>query len=372
MSNFFGSALAGGWTNYVYDGPTFEGYNVEAGGEFAIAMESAQDQLEIVAAIADLDVQTTNFVKESMDAGEDGLEYVSESYGPVLEASGSNVFEKIKAAIKKLWGKVKAFFASVVRSLDAMTKSAQDFVKKYKKQIENLKLAGFKYEMHTYTVEDFEVDYKADAQKDAAAVVKTITANINQGAKSESELESVQKQIETFKEGVEDRLDEFRAAILKTSGKLDAQDFREAVRKKLRNGKEDNEKEEVNINIQSIISQIEGTNKLNTKISKVQKEADKIFGDSIKLVDDLEKAINKARPTERGGINVEHNSGAKISMTSAVAPKAAVVASTISRELSAKQAIVNTAISEWSSAVKERDSVYKQVIMKAFSHKADN
>ncbi len=104
MSNFFGTALAGGSTQFTYDGPTFEGYNVEHGGEFSIAIESAQDQLEIVAAMADLDVQTTNFVKESAEAGEDGLEYVAESFGPVLEAANGGVFQKIKDAIKKLWG----------------------------------------------------------------------------------------------------------------------------------------------------------------------------------------------------------------------------------------------------------------------------
>lgn len=353
MSNFFGTAIAGQETPAVYDGPVFEGYNVTHGAEFAIAMESASDQLEIVAALAELDVQTTQFVAESSKEGAD-LDYVAENLSPVLEATGAGVFGKIKNAIQTLWGKVKAFFASVIRMLDGVTKSAQDFVKKYKKQIENLKLSGMKYEMHNYSVEDLALEYKGDAIKTAEGVVNTILANVNAKAEDQGALDAVQKQVDEYREKTEDRLDVFRSTVLGGSGKLEAADFRTEVRKKLRSGKEDNDKAEVSVNIQQIISEIEGTNKLNTKISKIQKDSDKAFSESIKLVDKLEKAINK---------------GSDTTVNSKVAPKAAFVASTISRELSAKQAIVNTAISEWSGAVKERDGVYKRVIMKAFSYK---
>ncbi len=229
--------------------------------------------------------------------------------------------------------------------------------------------------MHTYTVEDLELSYKADAQKDASGVVQTIIANISSTAKSEAELEAVQKKVDEFKDGVDGRLEEFRAAVIGSSGKLDGEDFRKEVRKKLRGGKEDGEAEEVTVNIHGIIKEIEGTSKLNTKISKVQKEADKVFADSIKLVDNLEKAISKAKD-DSGRTSVDYsakNGGTgKMVVSTAVAPKAAVVASTISRELSAQQAIVNTAISEWTSAVKERDSVYKRVIMRAFSYKQED
>lgn len=369
MSNFFGTALTGGSTQVVtYDGPVFEGYNVEHDGEFSIAIESAQDQLEIVAALAALDVQTTNFVKESMATDEEGLEYVAESFEPVLEASGVNVFTKIKEAIKKLWGKVKAFFASVLRSVDGVTKSAQDFVKKYKKQIQELKLTGLKHEMFTYTVEDLNLSYKADAQKDAAGVVNQITSVVSGG-----DVEKAQDAVNAFREGRDERLQDFRASVIGAGGKLDEKEFREAVRKQLRGGKD--EKAEVNVNIHAIIGEIEGTGKLTSKIAKVQKEADKVFGDSIKLVDQLEKTIGNSKEVTHGHASFEYKKadggkGTKV-MPNGIVAKASVVASAISSELSAQQAIVNTAISEWTSAIKERDGVYKKVIMKAFNHKQE-
>ena len=374
MSNFFGTALTGGSNALpVYDGPVYEGYNVEHGGEFAIAMESAQDQLEIVAALATLDVQTTNFVKESMEAGEEGLQYVAENFEPVLEAAGGNVITKIKEAIKKLWGKVKAFFASVIRSLDAATKSVEDFVKKYQKQIENLKATGLKYKFHNYTFDaalsKIESAYGAGTSKDANDIANLIEKTVqNTHAKDEKDLEAVQTAVEKYREGSDGRLEEFRGNLVGASGKLDGTEFREQLAKLLRGGKDDSDIEEKDVSLPSIIADIKATSKLTSRISKLQKDADKLFAEAIKLVDRLENAVNKAKPDATKNIEAKHD-GATVNLSSAVVPKASLVASTISRDISGRQAIVNTAISEVNAAVKERDAVYKKIIIKAFSFK---
>ena len=379
MSNFFGTAFTGTHSNndvVVYDGPVYEGYNVEHGGEYSIAMESAQENLNIIAAMAALDVQVTHYVAECAQAGDDeyALEAVQEKYESVLEAAGSSFIEKIKNAIKTLWGKVKAFFASVVRTLDGMTKSTEAFVKKYEKQLQTLNLHNFKYEMHTYTVEDLNIDYIGTFEQDQEKVIQVIVSKIgvrNQSS-SDSSLEAVDKQIEKIREDKEKKLDEFRGSIIK-QGPLDADDFRKEIQKSLRNGKEPSEAEEVQVNVNKIIADVKGTAKLKTKIDKFQKDADKAFGNAIKMVDKLAVAFNKSSGSKDDKVQTTYGradgSKGKYKTSTQMASRAATMANLISSAISAKQAVVNTAITEWSSAVKERDAVYKKVLVKAFSHK---
>lgn len=379
MSNFFGTAFTGSNSTVVYDGPVYEGYNVNHGGEFAIATESAEQNLNILAAIAALDVQMTQAVAESMNGVED---YQVEELEVALEAAGAGVIEKIKNAIKTLWGKVKAFFASVVRTLDGLTKSTEDFVKKYKSQLEKLNLSGFKYEMHNYTIESLDIEYSSNIVQDAQSVVDVITKAVgSQGgynATADATLETIDKRISEMRDERDNKLEAFRGAILNQSGKkFTAEEFREEVYKKLRSGKESNEVEEVSVNVHKIMTEVKETSKLKSKISKAQKEADKTFGDAIKLVDKLALAINKGSSDTSGKTKVDYKNsagadktiGGKHGMSTQVASRAATVANHISSMLSAQQAIVNTAFSEWNSAVKERDAVYKKVLVKAFSYK---
>lgn len=376
--SYFSSALSGNQSVHTYDGPVFEGYDESFGGEHQIAMESYQENFEIVQLLSQM-ASTDALVTRKVDvavmesAGEAVLESLMEEQVSVLEAAGSGVIERAKNFLKKLWGKVKAFFASIGRSLDLLTKSGQDFVKKYKKELEKLKLAGMKETMYQYTLEDLNIEdaYKAatETTASAASVVISVLGSAK-GMGADDSHDKVDSAISDFRDKKDDRLDEFRGKILGGSAtKMDGSDFREAVKKKLRGGADD--KEERNVNIHAIISELEGTSKLKSKIDKAQREADKFFGDRIKELDNMEKAFNK----DGGGAKIPTGGTSTASingLSNAGATKAATVASIISSEVSAKQAIVNTVFSEWNSAVKERDAAYKAVIRKAFSYKEKN
>lgn len=374
--NYFGTAVSGGNTEHVYDGPVFEGYNVNHDGEHQIALESYQENFaitQLLAQLASTDYQSKGKIDGAVleSAGEAVLESLQEEREQVLEAAGAGVVSRAKEFLKKLWGKVKAFFASIVRSIDLMTKSGQDFVKKYKKQLEGLKTAGMKETTYNYTLDALNIEqaYKANTETADAAInriVNNLGKNIGMGENDSHD--GADSAIDKFREGKEERLEQFRAKLVGGAGKLDASELRDAVRKLLRDGKD--EKAEVNVNIQAIISDLEGSSKLTATISKAQREADKFYGDTIKSLDNLEKALNKDGADFKNSKGNSIGKGAK--MSSAGSTKAATIASIVSSEVSAKQAVVNTVFSEWNSAVKERDSEYKRILRAAFSYKQKN
>lgn len=364
MSNYFGTAFAGGTAinNIEYTGPVYEGYSIEHGGAYSIEMECALEQVQItqlLSEVATIDHETEgrlSHVTESYD-----IESVLESATPVLESAAGNAIAKVKAFLMKLWGKVKAFFASLIRALDGMTKSTADFVKKYQKQIDGLKLYGFKYNMYKYTVDSsaIETAYNADVITELG-LKKAIGALLTAGGSGSDRLDKIDAALDNARDNKDNILDKARGDLI-GKGPLDASDFRDEVRKSFRNGED--ETKEVDVNIQTIIKEVKETSKLTSKINKVQKDSDNFFKDQIKMIDDIEKAINKDNGFDKGGVKANYSAG--------TAPKAAAFASFISTGVSSQQAIVNSFISEWHAAVKERDSVYKKVIMKAFSYKAD-
>lgn len=365
MSTYFNTALTGGSSNDVrYTGPVYEGYSIQHGGGHVIEMECALEQVQItqlLAEVATIDHNTEGKLAQVTESYD--IEAIMESEAPVMESAAGNVIAKVKSFLMNLWGKVKAFFASLVRTLDSMTKSTEDFVKKYKKQIENLKVAGMKYDMYDYTLQpktDLATLYVA-GDTNEHGIYKLILAKLGDaGTKGDDKLEEVENKLARYRDDKEDRLDAFRGQI---SGVKDASDFREELKKGFRGDKDSTE--EVNVNLQTIIREVQETKKLTAIINKAQIGADKYYKDRIKMIEDIDKSINKTGGFDRGGDQ-------KVKYSDGMAPKAASFVSIVSSEASARQAIVNAYISEWHAAVKERNNVYKKVILKAFSYKRED
>lgn len=80
-------------------------------------------------------------------------------YTELMENIITNGFERIAAALKALWNKIKAFFANIKSHFVTITRDNATFVEKFNNQIagEKLNLAGFTYNMYNYTaLEDFQ------------------------------------------------------------------------------------------------------------------------------------------------------------------------------------------------------------------------
>ena len=64
----------------------------------------------------------------------------------MLESTGDGIFAKIKNFFKKVWEKLVGWWNSVVKFLRAMFMSDKEFIKKYKKELEEKSTDKFEYE----------------------------------------------------------------------------------------------------------------------------------------------------------------------------------------------------------------------------------
>lgn len=140
--------------NYGYDS-RMESYGIEDGAAIA-HLEAFDDMLAIVEAMHEADMAEIEAKKKEAEADSDEeIGEIKESLERVLEGAFSNIWAKIKEYLNKLWAKLKSFFHAARRFFDGLVMSATDFVKKYKKELNDLdssgKLRGFKYEMFKYT-----------------------------------------------------------------------------------------------------------------------------------------------------------------------------------------------------------------------------
>ena len=73
----------------------------------------------------------------------------------LLEGMISSGIEKLKEMFKKFWAKIKSWFAAVRKYVKSFTLDCKNFVKEFRKELEQKKVTGFKYTAYKYT---FNVD----------------------------------------------------------------------------------------------------------------------------------------------------------------------------------------------------------------------
>ncbi len=73
----------------------------------------------------------------------------------LLEGMIMSAIEKLKNMFKKFWAKIKAWFDAVRKYVKSFTLDCKNFVKEFRKELEQKKVTGFKYTAYKYT---FNVD----------------------------------------------------------------------------------------------------------------------------------------------------------------------------------------------------------------------
>jgi hypothetical protein len=140
----------------VTESVTVEEYQGHVDGSLAglqtILAESSQESFQIRAGLYISDV----IMEESVLEGSAQPEVL-------LESLVKGTFTRIKDMFEKLWAKVKAWFAKVKRSLNLLFSSGQEFIKKFKTEIQGKAVKGFSYEGYVYTLAAGSA--KADAKK---------------------------------------------------------------------------------------------------------------------------------------------------------------------------------------------------------------
>lgn len=347
MSNFFGTVNT---QSTVIDAPVYEGYVAPtADAVMSIATEGVLEGLQLQAAlhVADATIAYTA-VHESAGAAE-----------AVLESVVGNTIGKLKEGLKKLWAKIKAWFASVGKTFSLMFAKGKDFVKKYKKEILEKPSAGFEYSGHVWTVEA--------GNNKAGALIKSIDSTLQTVLKAASSIDAKDyKTADTTNAKDEFDLPSIKEDLVKKLGNTlgagvdDMSEIKEKLQEVYRNGKD--EKEEIKdfgkVSRGTLIDLIDKSDKSQKEVKDIEKEVDKQFNESLKALQKLETEIGKAKDSDFTGAD----NAAQAKSRGKITALASMVSNVTRYAQSLNTAIAGAAVENIKAAASEAESVLKQFI----------
>ena len=332
-------------------------------GALRIATESVEELHDIF--------MTTFYATEQAELGavHEGVALEESSYAAVYEGAVRDAFTKVKEFFKKLWDKVKAWFHNVKRFFDSLIMSGKDFVKKYKNDINKAhNIKDFEFKMFDYNDALINsADKNVDIDGVSTAMFNDLMSCVKSGdvyakyddVKKEFEHDAVVKSYGTgfFHKNVND-LEEFNDLCYSV--------FRS---KKGVTGITKDDKEDVDItDISTYASILENAGNIKSVVDSMAKKTDKTYTNAIKQVENLEK---EERSKKYDGPDAGKNGQAEQDFN-ANKSNISKVLNGVSSALSTMQSMTNTYMNEWKVVVKERDSVYKQLIIAGLANHRKN
>ena len=334
-------------------------------GALRIATESVEELHDIF--------MTTYYATEQAELGavHEGVALENSSYAAVYEGAIRDAFTKVKEFFKKLWAKVKAWFHNVKRFFDSLIMSGKDFVKKYDADIKSAdkNLKDFSFKMYKY--DDKAIGLEKD---NAQAIMLNLTDTVseltgkvdykyeggNDFVKNESELENFKKQCEPDKLAV----DFAQEAGLK--GVSEVGDIAKASFSYFRSGADSTEdKEDIDVSRLAIYAEVLKNSVALSKVDQIIRKTDQVYTKAIGVVDKIEKQVSSASPKS------DASTDDKSSFTKAQTLQSKFL-SEFSKALSQMQSMMNTYMAEWKAVYKERDTVYKQLIVAGMTNARKN
>lgn len=232
-----------------------------------IAYETAVNQHNLMKAIG---------IQELAALEETGEEIVYEA------VNVKGIIDKMKAAIMKLWNKIKALVAKFAAKFQSFGGDDKKFINRYKKQIlmgsaKGLEVKGYNFTTDALTVSDaVSKGLGTEAAKAAKAVMGGATDT---------------------KVNKDDFEDKMRGAIL-GKGSLDASEFSKELKAVYRSG-EDSPQTLENINKGELVAFLSsGTDKSIKAIKADLTTQEKEYNNAIKKLNDLEKKLLKEKPAD--------------------------------------------------------------------------
>jgi hypothetical protein len=363
------SIFGKGYNNSTVTAPVYEGYGVDVNGDILAITESFDDQLEIVKALHAIDMEELAMrsdVRQLRESGADisAIEERQQQYEAVTEGMVKNAYQKIKEFFSKLWGKIKAFFGSVVRYFDGIFKSSQEFAKKYEPQLRKLDLHGFKYKMHTYTNLD---ELKGVEVSDRKQVVAQIFEGLKDfKGESEEDLKGLRDTVDELRNNKDEILAQMRGQAV-GKGPLTSEEFAEELYKLFRNGaSSDDDMEEQPVEIEKILAVLKDT-KAKKEVEDFAKKVDDEFSKILKDINDIERKVATAKEKD-GSLSVKH-AGHEASIPTKASSLVLENLRLAASFTSASKDMQMQFFRAWRAAYAERDSVYKRVCLAAFRYK---
>lgn len=360
--------------------PVFEGYSVETDGDLRLMEESYEDQLAIIESIHALDLEDIAATSDinrlkAEGAGDEEIEARLESYFNTVVTEGmvNTAWERIKKFFKDMWGKLKAFYASVIRFFDGVFKSGSDFAKKYDKQLRGVNLKGYEVKMFEYSDALDNFNISADPKKASKEFFDTIVGVAN--SQSDSQIASLKTTVARIKDRKDEEIAKYRGAVAKGSGSLSAEQFRNAMYEHFRHSGARSPEDKKMVKVEDIGHYIDTlkSNEAKGKIEEVSRNTDTEFNELIQKISQME---SKVRSLEIDKDTKKYKHEFKNGDTSHEAKYSKDAREVV---LGALQAYSNLyasykdvwveAFRLWRVAWVERDSTYKQVCIGALRHK---
>ena len=330
-------------------------------GALRIATESVEELHDIF--------MTTFYATEQAELGavSEGVALEESSYAAVYEGAIKDAFGKVKEFFKKLWDKVKAWCHNVKRFFDALFMSGKDFVKKYKNDIAKAtNIKDFSYNMYKY---NNDVINKAPDSIDVDEQFQGIIGSLSDvvSFKDDGSLYSVNTKFEEVKKAFSD--ENLCKEIAKQTGLgnnvTDSTEFRKAAFGKFRNGAEDKtDKEDIDVSDLSTYAKYLEDTVTISKIDAYTRKVDNAYKKAIKFIDDTASKLGKEEP--KGTTDREKEADKDVRTNG---PK---TMSILSSSCSYSQSLFNIVMDEWKKVIKERDGVYKQLIIAGLSNNRKN
>ena len=316
--------------------PVMEGYDVETAGDAYAHQEFVQDMVSVYEAMHTADIAEIELRKNNGGVALESCTTGIEEFEAVTESAISNVGQRLKAALQKLWAKIKGFFKSIRKYFDYLFMNGKEFAKKYQTDIvKAVARADADFEVEMYEYDNAKIDGVASvnpyetAEKVIAAHGAAI-ADYDNDTLEEKVYETYRKQL--------------------AGGKGAKEDFNEEVFAYFRKGATDAaDKKTINAGEVQGFVKILMDDKASKELTKMENAMNKAFNKQIK---DVDKLINAQAKDE--------NSVAIKSTTKVVTA------------FESCQAIANTFIRLWQAAIKERAGAYKTACMKVMSYRPKN
>jgi hypothetical protein len=372
VSAIFGKQKSQNWDE-GFDVPVIEGYDVEDNGDLIALQESYDDQLRIIQSLHAIDTEVIDFKSEYDSLKESASEYELETFveerEAVLEASFKDAWEKVKQFFQNLWAKLKSFILTAVRYFDKYFRSSKTFIEKYENDLKKLNLNGFKFKMFEYT--NLETNHFT-SYKDSREVKKLYDL-VFSTATNENLIEELRGAVRSTKETREEYLNGRRGQMFNKSF-LTPDEYRRELYAFFRNGAESPEdRKEIPVNIDDVISGLKNTSSLKKNIEELQKVVNKDFAEVLRDVEALRKNLMSAKAGENGTevANVKGTDGERKDIVLSAENRGLRLEGVraLASMLSGAQDISLTYFRAWREAVMERDRTYRSVVMAAFRYK---
>ena len=327
-----------------------ESYGSVLGGGTDALIESYDDELAVIEAMHAYDMAEIELAKkikairESADEDEDEeIEDAEDEFKATAEGALGDIWEKIKAWVKKLWAKIKSFFKGIIVRLDAIFLKPKDFLKKYRAKLTSLKnvkvtITTYDYTKYASVVDDM-IKTISDVTNDMDGMLAATKKDLYEYAKnsiSSSGKNSTNSSYNTKMDELDATNEETRKEFCKSmTGSDDLDEFVDNLYARLR-GKESKELEITNIT--PYIAIVDSADKVTKGMKKAGDAFDKSYANLNKAVDEIanttmnkntetgSKAAAMFRKQVNGYVSLQGYVNRAVSVVSSVSSEACSVA----------------------------------------------